>query len=441
MWFKKKTTEETNKLFTEDWAQKWKEGINSSDKYAKQGKNWNAPILILFDPVPDELNEEGHIGFYIDLKYGNCEELRHATKEDKNRVDVILSASKENWIHLLSSKKDPTMLIMKGKIKLEKGSLVMLSIHRKAATTLLSCAPISGFQEPKSDSSVNNSNNGSFNKKRDHFKTTNKGLNFESFPMQLFQKSKKLGVWNPSDIDFSKDHKQWVNLEKEEQDLIIHLSGLFMAGEEAVTSDLLPLISVVAKEGRIEEEIYLTSFLWEEAKHTEFFSLFVKEVIQAQPDFEKYHGPFYKELFYKKLPQALNNLYQDASPLAQLKASATYNIIVEGTLAETGYEAFSQMLNERDLLPGLRQGITLLKQDESRHIAFALYFIDRIMQENKGLQQPFEDEVEILLDDATNMIFEIFDRYEKVPFGLEREWFLNYALKQFQKRMHKLGLN
>jgi ribonucleoside-diphosphate reductase beta chain len=31
---------------------------------------------------------------------------------------------------------------------------------------------------------------------------------------------------------------------------------------------------VIAQEGRLEEEMFLTSFLWEEAKHVEFFSRF-----------------------------------------------------------------------------------------------------------------------------------------------------------------------
>ncbi len=37
------------------------------------------------------------------------------------------------------------------------------------------------------------------------------------------------------------------------------LSALFQAGEEAVTLDLLPLIMVIAQEGRPEEEMFLTS--------------------------------------------------------------------------------------------------------------------------------------------------------------------------------------
>lgn len=35
---------------------------------------------------------------------------------------------------------------------------------------------------------------------------------------------------------------------------------MFQAGEESVTLDLLPLIQVIAGEGRIEEEMFLTSF-------------------------------------------------------------------------------------------------------------------------------------------------------------------------------------
>ena len=51
---------------------------------------------------------------------------------------------------------------------------------------------------------------------------------------------------------------------------MLHLTSLFQAGEEAVTLDLLPLIRAIAQEGRIEEEMYLTTFLWEEAKHVDF---------------------------------------------------------------------------------------------------------------------------------------------------------------------------
>jgi len=115
-------------------------------------------------------------------------------------------------------------------------------------------------------------------------------------------------------------------------------------------------------------------------------------------------------------------------------------MIVEGTLAETGYAAFSKMLKENDLLPGLLDGIEKLKQDESRHIAYGLFLINRLLDENPGHSETVETELEELLYDATNVIHEIFSRYDDIPFGLEKDWFLNHAIQQFQNRMAKLNL-
>src|SRR3990172_2605521 len=96
--------------------------------------------------------------------------------------------------------------------------------------------------------------------------------------MRLFEKEKRFGIWNPSEIDFSKDKADWSMLKDDEKDLILRLLAMFVAGEEAVTLDLLPLIRVIAREGRVEEEMFLTSFLFEEAKHTDFFRRFLDEV-------------------------------------------------------------------------------------------------------------------------------------------------------------------
>jgi ribonucleotide reductase beta subunit family protein with ferritin-like domain/putative sterol carrier protein len=441
MWFTKKESNPVKRYFSDQWIEDWKSALDRSDDYKQKGKNWNAPLILKFDPVPALLESSKSIGFFLNLQYGECIEMRLAKKKDEDISDVILKADERTWIKLIEEKKDPTMFIMKGKLKLEKGSLVLLSTNRKAAKALLETAPVysphdlmgqeksSGYKSQKSNNSIHK-----------NFITTTKGLDFESFPMQLFQKAKVFGIWNPADINFSEDREQWIALTKEEKNIITHLSSLFLAGEEAVTSDILPLIQVIAREGRIEEEIFLTSFLWEEAKHTEFFSKFIKQVMINRPDFESFHGPFYKKLFYEKLPQAMNRLINDPSPLSQLKASATYNMIVEGTLAETGYEAYHKMLKENDLLPGMQKGIVHLKQDESRHIAYGLFLINRLLNENPDLKDKFEDELEELLNDATNIIHEIFEPYDNVPFGLDKEWFLEYAIKQFQNRMNKIEL-
>lgn len=456
-------------LFTPSWIEQWFHSIQTSDAYKKEAKDWNQSVLLKFHPVPTILLQHNALGFFLDLRYGECHELRYATESDLDTADIILEASEADWRQLLEHGGDPLFFIMKKRIRLIRGGLVYLSTQRKAASALLATATVSGTADEarsaapslsdlwsavkstvasgsSANSTASQNSNGARTvshqpESRTGFVTTGRGLDRQSVPMALFQKSKTLGIWNPAEIDLKKDREQWEDFSKEEKGLLHHLSAMFMAGEEAVTLDLLPLIRTVAAEGRIEEEIYLTSFLWEEAKHTEFFDLYMKEVMGSPQNLESYHGPMYRILFYEKLPNALNALWTDSSPAAQLKASATYNMIVEGTLAETGYEAYFNMLEERDLLPGLREGITYLKRDESRHIAFALHFLGRLLAEHPSLTGYLEEELGILLGDATNIVHEIFDRYrDEVPFGLDREWFLNYAVKQFQNRIQKLGL-
>lgn len=107
------------------------------------------------------------------------------------------------------------------------------------------------------------------------FATVTRGLARETPVMRLFEKAKRLGVWNPSDIRFDQDALDWSRLDDQQRDLILRLTANFVAGEEAVTLDILPLLMTVAREGRVEEELYLTTFLFEEAKHTDFFRRFL----------------------------------------------------------------------------------------------------------------------------------------------------------------------
>ncbi|MDX1613501.1 MAG: R2-like ligand-binding oxidase [Candidatus Promineifilaceae bacterium] len=268
--------------------------------------------------------------------------------------------------------------------------------------------------------------------------TTGRSLRRDSPPMRLFEKAKRYGVWNPSDIDFSEDAQHWTRLTADEQDLVLRLTAMFQAGEEAVTLDLLPLIETIAREGRLEEELFLTSFLWEEAKHTDFFRRFLDVVAGATGDLSHYHSSNYRAIFYEALPEALGALREDPSPISQVRAAVTYNIIVEGVLAETGYHAYLKALERNDLMPGQRQGIILLKQDESRHIAYGLYLLSRLLAEDGSLWDVIEETMNELLLPALGVISDAFAAYDPIPFGLVESEFLDYATGQFQKRIVRL---
>ena len=268
--------------------------------------------------------------------------------------------------------------------------------------------------------------------------TTQQGLQRNIPPMRLFEKAKKLGVWNPSDIDLTQDAKDWQSLTQIEKDLLLRLTAMFMAGEEAVTLDLLPLIMVIANEGRLEEEMFLTTFLFEEAKHTDFFNRFVNEVSHSSSDLSHYHTENYREIFYEALPKTLQALLTDHSTVAQVRASVTYNMIVEGVLAETGYHAYFQVLQRNNIMPGMKQGITLLKQDESRHIAYGVFLLSRLIAVDEKLWEVVEDTMNELLPAALGVVADAFSCYDPMPFGLVESDFTEFALNQFQKRVERI---
>ena len=98
--------------------------------------------------------------------------------------------------------------------------------------------------------------------------------------------------------------------------------------------------------------------------------------------------------------------YYTAMEAAQLKASVTYNMIVEGVLAETGYQSYFDILQTNNLMPGLRQGIELLKRDESRHIAYGIYLISRLVSQDQSLWSVIESRMNELLPLALGVVQE-----------------------------------
>ncbi len=272
---------------------------------------------------------------------------------------------------------------------------------------------------------------------------SSRGLDFTSIPMRLFQKSKKLGTWDPFDIDFSRDKQDWLILDELHRENIVSLSALFQAGEEGVTLDLLPLIMRVSRAGWVEDEIYLTSFLWEEAKHTEFFRRWFSEVPQVTTDLHEYLGPNYRKIFFEILPETMSRLIIDDSQEALVHALVTYNMVIEGTLAETGYWSYARMLERDRYMPGLAQGIRLIQRDESRHIRFGIYMLQRLVNENPDLWDTLQARMFELLPIAIGVTTDNMDTFQE-KFGegnflIPPEESQVYLQAQFQKRMNALA--
>lgn len=269
--------------------------------------------------------------------------------------------------------------------------------------------------------------------------TSVRGLRQDVLPYRLYQKAKRLGIWNPADIDLSQDQKDWADFSPDRKRRFLRLVSMFQAGEEAVTLDLLPLIMAVAKEGRIEEEMFLTTFLFEEAKHTEFFRT-VLNALDVHEDLSHFHSEPYRKVFYEILPEAMGRLVHDTSPRAIADASVVYNMFVEGVLAETGYWSFYQTLSKFGHMPGLLKGIDYLKRDESRHIAYGTFLLQRLICEDPSLFDYIQQKLGELapLAMAINEVG-ISDSDPADPMYVNPNEVMSFTAKQLSVRLEKLA--
>src|ERR1700748_1206368 len=101
------------------------------------------------------------------------------------------------------------------------------------------------------------------------------GFNWDSLPLRLFAGG-NAKFWDPADIDLSRDRADWERLTDGERDLALQLCAQFVAGEEAVTEDIQPFMAAMRAEGRLGDEMYLTQFAFEEAKHTQVFRMWLR---------------------------------------------------------------------------------------------------------------------------------------------------------------------
>ncbi|KAF0968122.1 MULTISPECIES: R2-like ligand-binding oxidase [Gordonia] len=261
------------------------------------------------------------------------------------------------------------------------------------------------------------------------------GLNWDSFPLRLFVKGNSR-FWDPVAIDFSRDAQDWVELNDEQRRSATYLVSQFIAGEEAVTEDIQPFMKAMATEGRFGDEMYLTQFCFEEAKHTQVFRMWMDSV-GLTGDLQPFvaDNPFYRRLFYEELPASLHALEHDASPRNQIRASVTYNHVIEGSLALTGYHAWQKVCTRFDIFPGMQKLIRFISDDERRHMAWGTFTCRRHVAADDSLWAAVGERMDELLPLALDMIDWVNQQFDEQPFGLDNNEFLTYAADRAQRRL------
>lgn len=261
------------------------------------------------------------------------------------------------------------------------------------------------------------------------------GLNWDSFPLRLFTKG-NARFWDPTAIDFSQDAEDWPELTDEQRRSATYLVAQFIAGEEAVTQDIQPFLRAMAAEGRFGDEMYLSQFCFEEAKHTQVFRLWMDSV-GLTGDLEPFvsENPYYRQLFYEELPHSLHALDDDPSPANQVRASVTYNHVIEGSLALTGYFAWQKVCTMHGIFPGMQRLIKFIGDDERRHMAWGTFTCRRHIAADDALWSVVTDRMGELMPLALGMINWVNQQFDRQPFGLDNNEFVAYAADRGQRRL------
>jgi ribonucleoside-diphosphate reductase beta chain len=260
------------------------------------------------------------------------------------------------------------------------------------------------------------------------------GLNWDSLPLKLFAGG-NAKFWNPADIDFSRDRADWEALTDLEREWATRLCAQFIAGEEAVTQDIQPFMAAMRAEGRLGDEMYLTQFAFEEAKHTQVFRLWL-DAVGVTDDIQVFLDdlPTYRKIFYEELPESLDTLVNDPSPAAQVRASVTYNHVIEGMMALTGYYAWHRICVDNNILPGMQELVRRIGDDERRHMAWGTFTCRRHVAADDSNWKVFEDRMNQLIPMALQNTDDAYDLYEEIPFNLQKEEFQQYAADKGMRR-------
>lgn len=193
--------------------------------------------------------------------------------------------------------------------------------------------------------------------------------------------------WSVADLDFSADRQHW----NTDTDPVIRKQRLFgyvqfFNGEISVTNALVPFVNAMPS---LDQRIYITTQLADEAKHSVFFDRWFtdvlgtdREVIGDQlKEYQDYHHPFVKYILNELLPEISDAIEKNPGDLELLVEGVTlYHLIIEGTLSIASQARILKRCKQAAVFPGFIKGMTALARDESRHILFGLRFLQDMVR-------------------------------------------------------------
>lgn len=126
-------------IFTEKWAKSWGKKIKENEAYRKAAANWEGAIVLLMSADASKgIGEDRAV--IADLWHGDCRKASAAGAGDLRDAPYVIRATPDIWKEVLAGKIEPIFGLLRGKLKLQKGSVFALLPYAVAAKELVASA-------------------------------------------------------------------------------------------------------------------------------------------------------------------------------------------------------------------------------------------------------------------------------------------------------------
>jgi hypothetical protein len=254
------------------------------------------------------------------------------------------------------------------------------------------------------------------------------------------------GNWRATEIDFTEDRRQWYEEMTEfERRAALWNYALFFWGEDAVTDGLSPYIDAAPTE---EQKYFLATQQVDEARHAVFFNRFMHEVcdigdgtVAGGLEYIRPQLTWGFRQVFDRLDRMAVELRADPS-LPRLCAAITlYHVVIEATLAQPGQHFITSYLHDRDILPGFREGMDRIAQDEQRHIAFGVKLLSDLAAHDPECRHAVADMLrEVLPWTASVLVPPDWNLDYTRVFGFELEDIAREGADSLETKLRSAGL-
>jgi len=254
--------------------------------------------------------------------------------------------------------------------------------------------------------------------------------------------------WAVGDLDFSLDRQDWLESDELDRKATLWSHRLFFNGEERVTSTLAPFVWAAPTP---EIEIFLSTQMVDEARHTVFFQRWWNDVVgtgarslgELLTEIRPEANEGYNTLFYDRLPSTAQRLASNPKDFdAFVEGVTLYHIVIEATIALTGQRFELEAMREQSLTDrGFYRGFTAIARDESRHVNFGIKVLQEAVREDPQRYAPL---IQKTLVECLPLISGTLDppdpRYI-TEYGHTESEILTYAFESLNKRLRAIGIN